>query len=157
MTSESASSRVPVQDDPNAPASPTATDADADLTITPKPAASASAGDAGPATSESAARPPIEDLYGAPYGPPPTYGAAGYAATGYAADPYAPPPPPPPPPTSDRRKRRQHWAGAILIVLGLIFLGNNLGLLWWVEPQYMLPLILVGAGAWLLFGRGRRG
>ena len=64
---------------------------------------------------------------------------------------------PPPPPTSDRRKRRQHWAGAILIVLGLIILGNNLGLLWWVEPEYMLPLILVGAGAWLLFGRGRRG
>ena len=73
MTSESASSRVPVQDDPNAPASPTATDADADadLTITPEPAASVSSGDAGPATRESAARPPFEDLYGAPYGPPP--------------------------------------------------------------------------------------
>jgi phage shock protein C len=157
MTSESASSRVPVQDDPNAPANPAATDAaDADLTITSEPAATASPGDGGP-TRESAARPPFEDLYGAPYGPPPAYGATGYAATGYAADPYAPPTPPPPPPTSDRRRRRQHWAGAILIVLGLIFLGNNLGLLWWVEPEYMLPLILVGAGAWLLFGRGRRG
>ena len=48
-------------------------------------------------------------------------------------------------------------AGAILIVVGLLILGNNLGLLWWVEPAYLLPLILVGAGAWLLFGRGRRG
>lgn len=57
----------------------------------------------------------------------------------------------------ERRRRRQHWAGAILIILGLLILGNNLGLLWWVEPEYILPLILVGAGAWLLFGRGRRG
>ena len=155
MTSETAGSRVPVQDDPNATASPTATDAD--LTINPEPAAPASPGDAGPGR-ESATRPPFEDLYGSAYGPPPAYGSAGYASTGYTADPYAPPtPPPPPPPTSDRRKRRQHWAGAILIVLGLIILGNNLGLLWWVEPEYMLPLILVGAGAWLLFGRGRRG
>jgi phage shock protein C len=78
-----------------------------------------------------------------PLGPPPFVGAAG-AATGLSAPP-------------DRRRRRQHWAGAILIILGLLFLGNNLGLLWWVEPEYLLPLILVGGGAWLLFGRGRRG
>jgi threonine dehydratase len=42
-------------------------------------------------------------------------------------------------------------------IAAAVILGNNLGLLWWVEPEYMLPLILVGAGAWLLFGRGRRG
>ncbi len=74
------------------------------------------------------------------FGPPP-YGGAGAAAA-------APP---------ERRRRRQHWAGAILIILGLLILVNNLGLLWWVEPEYILPLILVGGGVWLLFGRGRRG
>lgn len=60
-------------------------------------------------------------------------------------------------PPVDRRRRRQHWAGAILIVIGLLVLGNNLGLLWWARAQYVVPLILVVAGAWLLFGRGRRG
>ncbi len=75
-----------------------------------------------------------------PLGAPPFAAAAPFAA--------APP---------ERRRRRQHWAGAILIVLGLLILGNNLGLLWWVEPEYILPLVLVGAGAWLLFGRARRG
>jgi len=59
--------------------------------------------------------------------------------------------------TVDRRRRRQHWAGAILILIGVLVLGNNLGLLWWARPAYVLPLILVGVGAWLLFGRARRG
>jgi phage shock protein C len=102
------------------------------------------------AAPDSPSTPPIEDLYGAPYGPPPPY-----AGPSYAQDPYPSTPPFAPP--ADRRKRRQHWAGAILIVLGLLFLGNNLGLLWWIEARYLLPLILVAAGAWLVFGRGRRG
>jgi phage shock protein PspC (stress-responsive transcriptional regulator) len=59
-------------------------------------------------------------------------------------------------PSTDRRRRRQHWAGAILIVVGLLILGGNLGLLRWARPEYVIPLILVTAGAWLLFGRGRR-
>jgi phage shock protein C len=75
----------------------------------------------------------------------PPFGSSSFAVAGAAS---APP---------ERRRRRQHWAGAILIILGLLILGNNLGLLWWVEPEYILPLILVCAGAWLLFGRGRRG
>ena len=100
-------------------------------------------------------RPPVEDLYGTPYGPPPPYTAAPpYTGPSYAQEPYPSAPPVAP---TDRRKRRQHWAGAILIVLGLLFLGNNLGLLWWIEFEYLMPLILVAAGAWLLFGRGRRG
>lgn len=93
------------------------------------------------------------DPHDTPFGPPPPYTAAPpYTGPSYASEPYAPPPPP-----TDRRRRRQHWAGAILIVLGLLILGNNLGLLWWIEARYFLPLILVAAGAWLVFGRGRRG
>jgi hypothetical protein len=57
----------------------------------------------------------------------------------------------------ERRRRRQHWAGAILIIIGLLILGANLGLLRWARPEYVMPLVLVVAGAWLLFGRGRRG
>ena len=116
---------------------------------------------------DSPSAPPIEDPYDAPYGPPPPYTTAPpyttpppYAGPSYAQDPYPSAPPPFAPPFAppvDRRKRRQHWAGAILIVLGLLFLGNNLGLLWWIEARYLLPLLLVAAGAWLMFGRGRRG
>ena len=107
-----------------------------------------------PDTATSArAGSPVEDLYGPPsgrsYGPPPPFEPASYTSEPYPSSPIAPP--------TDRRKRRQHWAGAILIVLGLLFLGNNLGLLWWIEFEYLMPLILVAAGAWLLFGRGRRG
>ena len=94
--------------------------------------------------------PPTSEPIDASYGPPP---GATYASHVDAPPPYwggasAP---------TERRRRRQHWAGAILIILGLLILGSNLGLLRWARPEYVLPLILVAAGAWLLFGRGRRG
>jgi phage shock protein C len=60
-------------------------------------------------------------------------------------------------PPTERRRRRQHWAGAILIIIGLLILAGNLGLLRWARPEYVIPMILVVAGAWLLLGRGRRG
>jgi hypothetical protein len=82
---------------------------------------------------------------GASYGTPP-YGTPFYTA-GAAA--YGPP--------GERRRRRQHWAGAFLIIVGLLILASNLGLLRWAQPEFMVPMILVVAGAWLLFGRGRRG
>ena len=56
---------------------------------------------------------------------------------------------------AERRRRRQHWAGAVLIVVGLLFLAQNLGLLWWVQTGLLLPLLLVGIGGWLLFGKSR--
>lgn len=119
-------------------------------------------GSMNPDTATSArAGSPVEGLYGPPFAPPPPrpepspyVGPSPYAGPEYAHEPYAPPPPIAP---TDRKRRRQHWAGAILIILGLLFLGNNLGLLWWIEFEYLMPLILVAAGAWLLFGRGRRG
>ena len=159
MSPDTASSRVPLHDDPSAPASPAAPAGAAvtdDLTLGPEPPAPPA--DPEPRATAGASRTaspgsPLEDLYGPPpgstYGPPPPYEPASYTSEPYTA--------PPIPPPADRRKRRQHWAGAILIVLGMLFLGNNLGLLWWIEVEYLLPLILVGAGAWLLFGRGRRG
>jgi hypothetical protein len=185
MNPDTASTRVPVQDDPDAPIGtdrPSSTAASApadDLTIGGDPLRSPSDPEpgvgAGASRSTASASSPTEDLYtpptggsygaptggfsGAPsgsaYGPPPPYGQDAYASgqADYTSAPYAPPMAPP----TDRRKRRQHWAGAILVILGLLFLGNNLGLLFWIEPEYLLPLILVGAGAWLLFGRGRRG
>src|SRR5688572_2054274 len=150
MSPDTTSARVPrSDDDPATPAAPAATD---DLTIGADPLRSRP--DSEPRAESGAARdtrtaPPVDDLYGTPYGPPPSYTTASYTSEPYAAPPMAPP--------TDRRKRRQHWAGAILIVLGLLILGNNLGLLWWIEPEYILPLILVAVGAWLVFGRGRRG
>src|SRR5205814_7776854 len=45
-------------------------------------------------------------------------------------------------PPADRRRRRQHWAGAILILIGLLVLGNNLGLLRWARAEYVVPMIL---------------
>jgi hypothetical protein len=62
-----------------------------------------------------------------------------------------------PPPIVDRRRRRQHWAGAVLIIVGLLILANNVGLLWWAQARFVVPLVIVGAGAWLLFGMSRRG
>jgi hypothetical protein len=155
MTSDSpATSRLPTHDDPAAtrdlllgPDAPTDTPTDA-LTDT-------STGSPSSAPSGASTRASTEESFGAygapsgdtatraPYVTPPPYSYASMPAASAAP--------------TDRRRRRQHWAGAILIVLGVLILGNNLGLLWWVEPEFILPLMFVGAGAWLLFGRGRRG
>jgi phage shock protein C len=99
---------------------------------------SAAASDAAP----SATAPDAEPV---PDQPPPPYEAP--ADLGPAAAPLG----------VDRRRRRQHWAGAMLIVIGLLVLGNNLGLLWWAQARFVVPLVIVGAGAWLLFGMSRRG
>jgi phage shock protein C len=63
----------------------------------------------------------------------------------------------PPTDADDRRRRRQHWAGAILIVLGALLTAGNLGLLWWLDLRLIWPLALVGIGGWLLVGRRRDG
>jgi len=148
MNPDTASSRVPLHDNPPTPADPATAD---DLTLSPEPTGSGPEAEPRPASSspaDTSTGAPYGTPLGGHYGPPPPYEPTSYSSEAYPSTPIAP---------TDRRRRRQHWAGAILIVLGLLFLGNNLGLLWWVEPEYLLPLILVGAGAWLLFGRGRRG
>jgi phage shock protein C len=146
-----------------AASSPEAASPEADPSASPPSTPSAAHPDAGlvddfdlpsppppppPPDEPPASRPPAADR--PPYTPP---GPDPAWLPGGAAGPLGAPAASP----VDRRRRRQHWAGAILILIGLLALGNNLGLLWWAHAQYVLPLILVIAGAWLLFGRGRRG
>ena len=45
--------------------------------------------------------------------------------------------------------------GAILLVLGLVFLLNNFTDVWWLQWHYLWPIILILLGAWIIF-RGRR-
>lgn len=44
---------------------------------------------------------------------------------------------------------------AVLIVLGLYFLLNNLGLLWWLRGDIVWPVLLILFGVALIVGRGR--
>jgi len=54
--------------------------------------------------------------------------------------------------------QRAMWLGAILIVLGLAFLLDNLKLFWWLDLDVLWPLVLVFLGAWMIITRlgGRR-
>lgn len=49
--------------------------------------------------------------------------------------------------------QRAMWLGAILIVLGLAFLLDNLRLFWWLDLDVLWPLVLVFLGAWLVITR----
>ncbi len=50
---------------------------------------------------------------------------------------------------------RQLLAGAVLLILGVIFLLDNLHLFWWLSFGQMWPLLLIAIGAYLLYDRGR--
>ena len=139
---EGASMNPDTATSPTGPASATTPPAD-DLTIGPEPRPSA-----GATTSDL---PPIEDLYGTPYGPPPPYAGPAYPQDPYPVRPPALRParrPKTAPPALGRRHPdrprpplpRQQPRPALVD-----------------RARYLLPLILVAAGAWLLFGRGRRG
>lgn len=49
--------------------------------------------------------------------------------------------------------------GAALIVMGLVFFAQSLGIYWlrWLDFDYLWPLLLIGAGVWLLMRRTRGG
>jgi hypothetical protein len=51
--------------------------------------------------------------------------------------------------------RREYFWPAVLIVLGLYFLLNNLGLLTWLRGDLVWPLLLVALGLWLILRRAR--
>lgn len=59
------------------------------------------------------------------------------------------------PPVGERRGRR-YWAGAILMIVGLLMLQENLGL-WWLQARLLWPLLLIGVGGWLVLGRTAAG
>lgn len=50
---------------------------------------------------------------------------------------------------------RQMLAGAILIILGALFLLDNLRLFWWLNWGRMWPIVLVAIGVYLLYDRSR--
>ena len=54
------------------------------------------------------------------------------------------------------REQRHTWAGLILIALGVLFLAQNLGLLWWWNWRIFWPAVLIGVGALLLTRQLRR-
>jgi len=43
----------------------------------------------------------------------------------------------------------------VLVVLGVYFLLNNLGLLNWLRPEIVWPIVLIGLGVWLIVRRAR--
>lgn len=59
--------------------------------------------------------------------------------------------------TTQRRgiDRRGVVNGAAFVVIGLAFLADELGALE-LHLGYALPLLVIAAGLWILFGRGRK-
>jgi phage shock protein PspC (stress-responsive transcriptional regulator) len=60
-----------------------------------------------------------------------------------------------PEPRRPSREQRHAWAGIILILLGLVFLAQNVGLLWWWQWRLVWPVVLIALGGWLLLRRFR--
>jgi hypothetical protein len=50
----------------------------------------------------------------------------------------------------------QYFWPAVLVVLGLYFLLNNLGLLEWLKPEIVWPIVLIALGVWLIIRRSRK-
>ena len=46
------------------------------------------------------------------------------------------------------------WPG-VLIVVGVYFLLRNLGLLEWLRPDIVLPILIIALGVWLIIRRTR--
>ena len=76
----------------------------------------------------------------------------GYTPTGPAVSDYAADPAPGDPfgYRVERRQHRQRTAGIILIALGLLFMAQQSGLLWFFQWHYMWPLILIAVGVGIL-------
>ena len=51
--------------------------------------------------------------------------------------------------------RREYFWPSVLVVLGVYFLLNNLGVLWWLKPEIVWPVVLIGIGVWLIARRAR--
>jgi hypothetical protein len=51
--------------------------------------------------------------------------------------------------------RREYFWPAVLVVLGVYFLLNNLGWLGWLRPDIVWPVVLIALGVWLIVRRAR--
>ena len=51
--------------------------------------------------------------------------------------------------------RRDYFWPAVLIVLGISFLLSNMGLLDWLTPSIVWPVLLIALGAYLILRRTR--
>lgn len=51
--------------------------------------------------------------------------------------------------------RREYFWPAVLVVLGVYFLLNNLGWLGWLRPEIVWPVVLIALGVWLIVRRSR--
>lgn len=49
--------------------------------------------------------------------------------------------------------RREYFWPAVLIVIGLYFLLNNLGWLTWLRGDLVWPLLVIALGLWLILRR----
>ena len=54
-----------------------------------------------------------------------------------------------------RKGDRHLWAGGVLIALGVIFLLDQLNLVWWFSWRTFWPVLLIAIGALLLWQRTR--
>jgi phage shock protein C len=59
------------------------------------------------------------------------------------------------PPSREVSRRRSEWIGGALIVVGLVFLIQTLGLLNWWDWSFVWPLVLIGLGIIILIQRLR--
>ena len=53
-------------------------------------------------------------------------------------------------------QRRRRVVGIVVLVVGLVFLLANFSLFWWFSWDRFWPLIIIGAGVFLIFGHFRR-
>ena len=51
--------------------------------------------------------------------------------------------------------RHQYFWPSVLIVLGVYFLLDNMGLMGWLHPEVVWPVLLIALGVWLLVRRSR--
>ena len=52
--------------------------------------------------------------------------------------------------------RHQLFWPVVFIVVGVYFLLNNLGLLWWLRADIFWPLVIIAFGVWLIVRRTTR-
>ncbi len=54
------------------------------------------------------------------------------------------------------RRNQGNFMPSVLIILGVFFLLNNFGLLWWFSVRKLWPVALIALGIYMLFKHDRR-